>query len=191
MKHLVLAALVLAGCVDVPDDPAATEDPVSDDTVFFDTIVTVNADGTTNVSEPRTITAGEQRAQNELRLAVERGEVAAPAANLVQDDSCLGDSLWFYYRTDWVGPRICFRGAGYADLANYTVYILVNGHPFPVGDWRIQSGSYWPGSSGGAIHHPRSPFSGELSWRLSFGGWGARQAFGQPSAAEWITLDSD
>jgi hypothetical protein len=151
---LFLTSVALAGgCVDSvsSDDTSDTVTPVPDDTVFTDTVVVMGSDGSIDVRGPFSITAGEQRAQNELRRAVEAGEAEAPVASLVEDVSCSGQAFWLYARTDWTGNRVCFLGTGSVRLDTYDDYVTINHRKYYAGTWGISSGSYWPGAEYGMI----------------------------------------
>ncbi len=145
-------ALALSACLDETAAPEEVEDleelAVSDDTVFHEISITARPDGTFDVSEPRPITAGEQRAQNEWKAAYARGE--RPPLTFV-DSSCGWSSFWLYDRTDWTGNRICFAGVGASLLAAYARYI-----PFVLqpSTWEIPKGSYLSGAWAGSLRGP-------------------------------------
>jgi len=181
-----------AACTDEPIaepiDEGSSEEPVPDDTVFFETVVELQADGRVAVSEPRAITAGEQRAQNELRRAVEAGELAPPVAGIAEDGSCRIDSVWLYSRTDWTGSRICFRGLGPAFLEEYGRYVMIGQYPVWIGDWRISSGSYWPGVDRGFMRNQYYPVDPSTLWEVVWPAWGSRAVLNQPTKAYVLAL---
>ncbi|NVB82771.1 MAG: hypothetical protein HOV81_30620 [Kofleriaceae bacterium] len=146
-----------SACVDDPVEvETASEDPVSDDTVFHEVSISVGADGAVTVSEPRPITAKEQRAQNELKAAYARGETVPVA--ITRDSSCAYSSFWYYDRTDYSGNRICFTGVGTADFASY-----LRVSPFgTLVTWQTARGSFSAGSQVGTLHSPRTVRSAEV-----------------------------
>ena len=185
---LVATLVVLGACVAADDSIDDGDLAVSDDTIFFDTVVQLLPDGTFVAGEPRAVTAGEQRAQNELRRAIEAGEAEVPGPGIAEDFSCLYDSFWFYSRSDFTGSRICFAGYGVAWLEDYTRYILVNGHPLPIGDWQITSGSYWPGVRAGWMYNFHQVDGPGTQWSLSWSSWGYRKVWSEPTPAWIVTL---
>lgn len=149
LHHVAFAAFALSACLDegtAPEDIEVEEAPVSDDTVFHEVSLHVRADGTFDMSEPRSITAGEQRAQNEMKAAMARGE--APALAIAQDTTCSAFSFWLYDRKDLTGNRICFSGPGSTDLHTWARYL-----PFVLrpSSWALAKGSIFAGSRGGSL----------------------------------------
>jgi len=183
MKIYSLVLLVLVSCVDNVDE-GPVDDPVSDDTVFYQTVAHASADGVV-FDDPQPITAKQQRLMAEARMAHERGEVH-PSWTPTQDGACAGTSLWLFDRTDYSGNEICFTGCGVADLTNYVrTYRGVDGRLHVLGTWRITSGSYWPGDRPGALGTVTngSPAYFVEHW---FTAWGARAAFNYaPDAYLW------
>src|SRR5450432_1975518 len=87
----------------VDPSPTATESvPVPDDAQFIETSVWRDASGVSRTTT-RTITAGEERAQNDARA---RHLAGGPAPLIVQDSTCSTESFWLYDHTDWTGNRI-------------------------------------------------------------------------------------
>lgn len=187
LSFLAIVALAIAtsACV----EPPADGEPVPDDTVFFVTAVTVSPDGAVVVSEPRAITAGEQRAQNERRLAIEAGDEVAPFSGISQDFGCASDSFWLYSYTNCTGQQICFRDPGYLFLANYNRYVLVEGQPFVVGTWEISSGCYWPGKDGGEISRRVPWYNPYQSWYQYFWRWSSQTIINRPSPATFLSFN--
>ena len=146
LRALAILGLLVAACVEEPADVAEPTDqePVPDDTVFQEVTVTLRPNGI-EVSQPRPITAGEQRAQNEIKAAVARGE-SAPLG--IAAGACSSTSFWYYERADWTGNRICFAGAGGTFLPNYVRRIIATNL---VLNWGIRSGSFWAGSQSGRL----------------------------------------
>jgi hypothetical protein len=165
MKHAHLIALVLAaGCVDAPDDPADPA-PVTDDTVFYQTVATVTPNGIV-LSDPVPFTAAQQRERNERRLAREAGTLTEEWTATL-DGACDPNSLWYFDQTNWTGNEICFTGCGTAVMGNY-----YRGHyPF-LATWNISSGSYWPGNAPGVL-----ALSPSYSPVIQFYAWGPRKSF--------------
>lgn len=189
----ILFLSLVGACTDAPDEQLDDE-PVADDTVFYETVISLGPDGTPVESEPRAITAGEQRRQNELRLAIEAGELpksAFPA--IIQDAGCATDAWWLYSRTDWTGSRICFRGAGIAYLGAYYRFVTIGGVPQPIGDWRISAGSYWPGADYGSLRSPTLSDGGfgtssSSLWSMAWPAWGTRTTFSHSVGADRVNL---
>lgn len=182
-RSSVLCALVLvASCVE-EDVESPDVAPVPDETLFVSTVVELRPDGTSQVGEPQLITAGEQRAQNEWRHALERGE-AEPPSRIVRDTSCPGDAVWLYARQDFTGDRICFSGAGFAKLENYVRYSVRNGQIFYEGDWRLTGASVWPGVLFGRLQ-TSNPSVGYSWWS-----WGDRTFFGPESGRMEMLVQS-
>jgi len=177
-KHalLLLASISLfGGCTDhvrSSFEPPDEQEPVPDDTVFYETVVTLGPDGP-QISEPRPITAASQREQNQLRLAIERGEVPETAYRIL-DGACDGASLWLFSRMDWTGDKICFRGCGSMILRDLIRYVNVNGQPVPIGYWESSTGSYWPGADRGVLVGNVGSYGS--SW-IPFSAWGTRGRF--------------
>ncbi len=146
LHSVLFVAVALSACVDEVTEPELVEEtPVSDDTTFHDISVTIRADGTVEVSEPRPITVGEQRAQNQMKSAVARGE--APPLTIAQDTGCSPFSLWLYDRTDLTGNRICFSGSGSTDLHTWPRNL-----PFVFrSNWALSKGSIYAGWSAGSL----------------------------------------
>src|SRR5688572_9208954 len=151
----VVAASLASGCaVDADDGPgddtATPAGEAPDDAEFYETVVTMSLDGTVTISAPRLVTAGQQRAENELRLAVERGEAEWPAS-LTADGGCPPTAVWIYSGTNRTGRRICFSGTGSVLLKDYYQFADIGGVPTPIGTWQIASGSIYPGDKFGVI----------------------------------------
>ena len=184
----LLASLAACGA-DAPT--AARPEPVPDDTVFDETVLIRRADGSIEATT-RTITAGEERRQNQRRADRADRALASvvPVVPVVQQDTtCAGRALWLYDRTDLTGNRICFDDLdtppGYTTSLYIANYVRVwrrrpNGLRYPVAYWDIPSGSYWPGARAGwilgdqpevdaGVDDPRSAFA--------FGAWGDATPF--------------
>jgi hypothetical protein len=188
----VAACAALSACLDAPETPTApdpsvavpTETPVPDETVFTETDVHLDADGQLVASEPRAITAGEERAQNAVKEALSHGDVAA----ISQDVGCGSGSFWLYARTDWTGDRICFWGQGGADLRDYVRLRLgIDGHYHIAGTWELPSGSFWAGSDVSELFYFGGP--GVIFSALHFPAY-AKQAFVTPDGAYLLELGS-
>jgi len=183
-SHLrtLLLTLLFAMPACAMDEPTPDESPVTDDTVFTETIVHVQADGTLAIGEPHEITAGEQRAQNAYREQLEAG--AVPLVDATLDGSCAPSDVWIYDRTDFTGNRICFA-ANTTAVAYFSEYIRGT-YPF-IATWRISSGSVWPGVAPGLIR--RQPLAPDPNyWSVSWNAWGARFAFVEPAPAYMLVL---
>jgi hypothetical protein len=145
--HRASVLLVLAAACGnpAPADPDAAPDPaptapVADTDVFTETAVWFNADGTTRV-ETRPITVAEER-------AIAARMIAAPGKVhplIAADPSCAGSfQLWDQWY--FVGDRICFHGAGTADLSQYWRPVCFDGVCRRY-DWQISRGSWWDDST--------------------------------------------
>ena len=170
MKLLIPCALLttLAACTD------ATEVP--DDAEFTETVVVRRADGTMQ-QHVRTITAGEERDQNQLRAEGPPDAVALTG----RDSTCPYYALWIYDRPDLTGNRLCLvRDSGYPvafNLRDYTrTWVYFFGLRFPDATWEVEEGSIWPGDDDGGIVATAAPVARPVLW---FDAWGP------PAAFEW------
>jgi hypothetical protein len=141
---LLIALAVLAGCANAPGD-----EPTDDD--LEDTIVTIKADGTTEVRTEKTTRARvEQEIAARDRLAAGQAapELAPgqPVYTLINDSGCAGASMWMFDQPNLLGRRICFYRQGLpADWVDFTAIV------------RGVLGGKYPGFWGGAV---RSAFAG-------------------------------
>jgi hypothetical protein len=144
---VLLSTLLAGACAEPEVDPALeSEDPVPDETEFFETAVQIHPDGTSTVSEPRVITARKQRAQNRARAAFDPNEV-----DIFQDGACSQDGVWLYSRPDFTGSRICFTGYGHVWLDELYRYHRSGGRLIPIGTWGLTEGSFVPGVFQGTL----------------------------------------
>ncbi len=142
--HLLLTALAtLAACGTPMDEvaPDATEAPLPDDAMFTQTSV-VFIDGQPHVLGTRPLSVAQARRDNAAREAGPRG---LDQLFTYFDPWCQNDALWMYDRADRTGNRICFLGAGLANLAEYPRYD--GGWT----TWQIGAGATWPGAAGGRL----------------------------------------
>jgi hypothetical protein len=176
-----LIAILVSGCTDDLDGPPDETAPITDDTVFYQTVVKVNSQGFEE-SEPVAVTAAAQRVQAERRVAREQGDSLLPW-DATLDGACAGTSLWYYDRTDYSGNQICFTGCGVAVMQNYVrFYRGFDGKLHVLGTWRINQGSYWPGDRPGML-----AMSPDYSTFILFSAWGARAPFNvSPKVVEGI-----
>jgi hypothetical protein len=138
-----------------PPPPSVTDDsPVPDETVFTEIGVWRAADGTFQRSE-RSITAGEERRQNEARA---RAAQSGRAERIALDTGCAGDAAWLYDRNDFTGNRICFHGTGFVDLTGYKRMVCtINWTCFSL-NWRLAAGSVWGGDEEGRLEWSDYPY---------------------------------
>lgn len=168
-KLSLLVAVVVSACGSIEEVDEEQEEVLADDTIVYDTIVTLGPDGAVT-SEPRAITVGEQRAQLAAR---ERGEKIASADPY--DPGCGTSSLWLYYRRDWTGARICFRGCGTAGLWEYLRFSNIGGIAQTMGTWEMYEGSHWAGADVGFLGGWSG--SGPTIKTTSWGYYSGKQAF--------------
>jgi hypothetical protein len=190
MKHSSLllglvSLLSFAGCA--LDEPSENdEQPLLDDQVFYQTVVTAMPDGSVQVGEPIPITVAQERAQNEARLDAHVGR--SGVAPIVLDPGCGGASLWLYSRTDLYGDRICFVGSGVVALDDLARYVTINGKKYWAGTWAIASGSFWAGVSPGRLANNSESVPGVGGfWSSPFDAY-AQVVFNQPTRAHEVVL---
>lgn len=179
-RWFVLFALV-AACATSDDDARPKEAPLPDDAVFEETVVELRGEEALVVSK-RALTVGEARRDNRARAnRANRPE----EVQLAPDWGCNGAALWLYDRTDWTGNRICFLGAGTADLSTY--WRFADGY---WQTWELGHGAFWPGVSSGQIvgttvpdeaywidANYSDPMPPPLEQVWPFASWGPREAF--------------
>jgi hypothetical protein len=177
-----------AGTVTVSGAEPVDTEPVSDATLFTETAVTRAPDGSTHVST-RTITAGEERAQNAERARARAGDVA-PRTD--EDPACRYASFWLYDRADQTGNRICFAGAGYVTLGDY--FRTISCAPLcRILTWEIVNGYYSAGNESGVLvygsqpHNPDAAPGQTSQYEIPFGYW-QYDAFSAPSPVKWLLL---
>lgn len=175
---LLVLSLSFTACVDGAEP--------EDDVVYYDTVVEVSADGTTVVGEPQPITASERRAQLEARMAPP--STRDTSALRVGSGSCMNSSFWLYSRTDWTGSRICFSGPDSVELAAYSMYVDISGVPVRVGSWRIATGSYWAGTSGGRFFSRDDNNFPPIGWQDYFKPY-ARLTLNHTTPADYIFFE--
>lgn len=123
-------------------------DDVSAESVFTETIVTIDEHGNeTVVSRP--ITLERELEEARLRAAIANGAVVAHERAL--DSFCYGNSEWLYDQPNLVGNRICFsHPVTYSDRHDLTAYprgtIVCGGTTYT---------TYWAGGIAGCM--PRLP----------------------------------
>ena len=157
----VLTACFGAGSIGCIGAAGSTEEDEQTVTV---TAVHLHADGTEQVQET-TMTLAQERAESAAReqqlarATVARGSGLGEVEQALSlDTSCFGASLWLY---DASNNRICFDGAGFADLYAY---------PDGSSSWARQVRSFWPGNEAGYLFDR----SHDIPNYESFSAWQAR-----------------
>src|SRR5690349_19635130 len=114
---IIITGVALSACVGAPPnaEEAVTDDrPLTDSTVFTQTHVTFQADGTTRV-EHRDITVAEER----KRMAAQTTAAAGGPRPLTDRVDCDWDSIELFDQEGGTGNVICFSGRGTVHLRDY------------------------------------------------------------------------
>lgn len=153
MKTVKIAAAVLVVAVGGVMQMAcvASTDSIADEPVFTETHVHQNPDGTT-VVHTREITLSEELQENQERELRAHGEypgLGTDSQAISRDTTCGTSSLWINDQANQIGNRICFSGAGDADLDSYCR--TSTSPPFPICTdfWGSNVRSYWSGTDWG------------------------------------------
>jgi hypothetical protein len=165
---VTLSAMFTGGCAASTEDGAASRSETSE--ALTRTIVTFDVDGTEKV-RTETITRETQLREIEERETFlgERAEpkpkdgVGTTSSALTLDSGCAGSSLWMFDGQNLSGNEICFTGAGWANLANYSDRMYCSGNICSWGTWAKNVRSLWAGVDPGA-----------LAWCRGFSAWERR-----------------
>jgi hypothetical protein len=162
----------LTGCTSSGSATTAAPDEVVDDVV-------VQLDGDRPpVVRVFPISMRERDAQLAARMQhVGNGEFGALQQAITVDGGCSSTSLWIYTGYDFTGLRLCFSGAGTAQLRDYSTFVDQVPHT-DSGTYMAGVRSYWAGSETGGFWGP-SEAPGSLFCGTGFG---AYQAVRDPDA---------
>jgi hypothetical protein len=158
IRNALFATLALGVAACGVADPGAdpVQSPSAEPDTFTRTVVHIQADGTETV-EQTTITAAQQRAEQDARARILGGKASAPAGEsdvVTHDTGCAASSMWMFDQTSLAGNEICFFGSGYVNLASYC-----RGVSCP-SSWSKAVRSYWAGSDSGLFSTNTSPTCG-------------------------------
>jgi hypothetical protein len=159
IRYALFATFALGVAACGVADPS--ESPSTEPATFTRTIVHIQADGTETV-EQTTITAAQQRAEQDARGRILGGEPSTRAGEsdvVTRDPGCAASSMWMFDQADLKeGNEICFFGSGYVNLANY----CRTSNPMMVcpGTWSKAVRSYWAGTDSGLFSINNSPTCG-------------------------------
>jgi hypothetical protein len=160
---VAMLALDVTACVVAEPNQSPSTEPAA---TFTRTVVHVEADGTETV-EQMTVTAAQQRTDQDERTRILSGEASTRAveADLVTHDTgCAASSMWLFDQTGLAGNEICFYGSGYVKLTNYC-----RGGSLPLClTWSKAVRSYWAGADTGLLATNSGPTCGSGGCYESF-----------------------
>lgn len=158
---VAMLALGVAACAVSEPNESTSAEPAA---TFTRTIVHIQANGTETV-EQTTVTAAEQRAEQDARARILSGDASmrGGVADLVAlDAGCAASSMWLFDQTGLAGNEICFFGSGYVNLASYCRGSSCSS------TWSKAVRSYWAGSDWGLLATNSSPTCGSGGCSESF-----------------------
>jgi hypothetical protein len=153
-RNALFATLALGVAACGVADPS--ESPSAEPATFTRTIVHIQPDGTETV-EQTTVTATQQRAEQDERARVVSGEPSKRAGEAdvaTHDTGCAASSMWMFDQTGLAGNEICFFGSGYVNLANYC---RTSNGLFCLSTWSMAVRSYWAGTDSGLLSFNTDP----------------------------------
>jgi len=156
-RNALFATLALGVAACGVADPS--ESPSTEPATFTRTVVHIQADGTETV-EQTTVSATQQRAEQDERARIVNGEASTRAGEadvVTRDTGCAASSMWMFDQTGLAGNEICFFGSGYVNLANYC---RTSNGIFCLSTWSKAVRSYWAGTDYGLLSINSDPTCG-------------------------------